>query len=653
MALAGGVLRAQTVPAPAPKAATSVRSSYAPRTAAAPTAAPDADSDQATTPPAPAPQAPTQPPLPRKMMRVPFARLNAERNGVLTVRGQERLRLETETGSVVVHTGAPGAIRYAVHIEADSREPDAQKMLDDFQVSAIARPGLATVTGRSMEFRRRARLWVTYDVSVPRTMRVEVSTRLGNVRVDGAAREVSLDTDAGDVSVGRVSGSARLVTKGGHIVAGDIGGDLRAETLGGHITVANVGGDAVLTTGGGHIRAGRISGTAQLDTGGGNVYVESAGGRVTASSAGGQINFGEAAGAIQAHTAGGGIRVLRVAGPMQLESNGGSILLTQVDNQVHASTGTGSITAWFVPNAKLASASELLSGQGDIFVYVPRSVSLTIDATVDSPGDHRIDADGTIPLKVRYVTTAAGKQLRGECAINGGGEVLKLRTTSGNIHLRSADALLSRQQALIDQQFQQQMALFERQIKLLSDQDPDEVRQEMKMAMDNLHHAQEMARATALAKTVMPPQAPQPKIPAGWTSTAPTAAAPAVAPMPPEPATPVVAPGMTDVWWMKLSAVWYGGVPVEYEEQQRRIVRPIAQPAYPEVAREAGIEGLVELRVLIDESGKVTDIRAVSGEPVLLQAAIDAVRQWKYRPLVIEKKPVKVMTVIRLDFKLQ
>ena len=586
-------------------------------------------------------------------MRAPFARLNAERNGVLTVRGQERLRLETDTGSVVVHTGEPGAVRYAVHIEADSREPDAQKMLDDFQVSATARPGLAIVSGRSMEFGRRARLWVNYDVSVPRTMRVEVSTRLGNVRVDGVAREVSLDTDAGDVSVGRVSGSARLVTKGGHIVAGDIGGDLRAETLGGHITVANVGGDAVLTTGGGHIRAGRISGTAQLDTGGGNVYVESAGGRVTASSAGGQINFGEAAGAIQAHTAGGGIRVLRVAGPMQLESNGGSILLTQVDNQVHASTGTGSITAWFVPNAKLASASELLSGQGDIFVYVPRSVSLTIDATVDAPGDHRIDADGTIPLKVRYVTTAAGKQLRGECAINGGGEVLKLKTTSGNIHLRSADALLVRQQALIDQQFQQQMVFFERQIKLLSDQDPDEVRQEMKMAMDNLHHTQEMARATALAKMPMPPDPQQPKVPSGWASTTPTAAAPAMAPMPPEPATPVIAPGMTDVWWMKLSAVWYGGVPVDYEEQQRRILRPVAQPAYPEVAREAGIEGLVELRVLIDETGKVTDIRAMSGEPVLLQAAIDAVRQWKYRPLVIEKKPVKVMTVIRLDFKLQ
>jgi len=650
MALAAGGLRAQTLPTPAPKAASGVRSSYAPRTATAPTAAPDADSDQATTPPAPTSQAPTQPPLPRKMVRVPIARLNAERNGVLTVRGPERLRLETETGSVVIHTGAPGAIRYAVHIEADSREPDAQKMLDDFQVAGVARPGMALITGRSMEFRRRARLWVTYDVSVPRTTRVEVSTRLGNVRVDGVAREVSLDTDSGDVSVGRVSGPARLVTKGGHIVAGDIGGDLRAETLGGHITVANVGGDAVLTTGGGHIRAGRISGTAQLDTGGGNVYVESAGGRVTASSAGGQINFGEAAGAIQAHTAGGGIRVLRVAGPMQLESNGGSILLTQVDNQVHASTGTGSITAWFVPNAKLASASELLSGQGDIFVYVPRSVSLTIDATVDSPGDHRIDADGTIPLKVRYVTTAAGKQLRGECAINGGGEVLKLKTTSGNIHLRSADALLSRQQALIDQQFQQQMALFELQIKRMSDQDPDEVRQEMKMAMDKLQRAQDLARTTPLARTPMPPQ---PKVPSEWISTTPSAAAPALAPMPPEAATPVVAPGMTDVWWMKLSAVWYGGVPVDYEEQQRRIVRPVAQPAYPEVAREAGIEGLVELRVLIDESGKLTDIRAVSGEPVLLQAAIDAVRQWKYRPLVIEKKPVKVMTVIRLDFKLQ
>ena len=590
-----------------------------------------------------------------RLARAPFAGIRASRKGMLTVRGAERLRLETETGSVLVHIGAPGAVQYEVQIQCESREPDAQTAVDDFQVVAMQRPMMLTLTGRSLARRVRARLWVSYDLTVPPSMRVEVNTHAGNIRVDGTAENVSLVTDGGDISVGRVTGPARLVTKGGHIIAGDIGGDLHAETLGGHITVANVGGDAVLTTGGGHIHAGKISGTAQLDTGGGNVYVESAGGRVTASSAGGLISFGEAAGAIQAHTSGGGIRVLRVAGPMQLDSSGGSILLTQVNNQVHASTGTGSITAWLVPNAKLQSASELQSGQGDILVYVPRNVALTIDATVESPGDHRIEADGSLPLKVKYINTAAGKTLHGECAVNGGGEVLHLKTISGNIRLRSADALFARQQALIDQQYRQQMLIFEKQINMLTEQDPDQIRKQMQQMIDQLKRSQEMARASTLREWAAADKASTSAAPPS--ESFPAAAMPAVVarvPVPADPvATPLPDPGTADVWWMKLNEMWYGGVRVDYNVQRRRILRPVAQPVYPEVAREAGIEGTVEMRVMIDEQGNVGDVRAISGEPVLVQAATDAVRQWKYRPFLLDNKPAKVVTVIKLEFKLQ
>lgn len=645
-ALAGGIAGAQTTLPTAPRARQ--RSSFTPPASPAPvaTAPAQAEPDEQQTP---------QPPSPSATAIGPISKIGATRTGLITVRGNERFRLETETGNILIHIGAAGTVRYEAHLLAENREGDAQRMLTDFQVVAQARPMMVTLTGRSMAFRSRGRLWISYDVTVPATMRVEVNTHAGNIRVDGTAMNVALVTDGGDISVGRVTGPARLITKGGHIIAGDIGGDLHAETLGGHITVANVGGDAVLTTGGGHIHAGRISGAAQLDTGGGNVYVESAGSRVTASSAGGLISFGEAAGAIQAHTSGGGIRVLRVAGPMQLDSNGGSILLTQVDNQVHASTGAGSITAWFVPNAKLVSASELQSGQGDILVYLPRGVALTIDATVESPGDHRIEADGALPLKVRYVTTAAGRTLHGECTVNGGGEVLHLKTISGNIRLRSADALLARQQALVDQQYRQQMVIFQQQLKRLTEEDPDQIRQQMEQMIAQLKLAQDMARASTVRQWTT--GAPTPLAIAPLGDVTPIGAAPVAAPptpyAPAEPPPTAAEPRTADVWWTKLNEIWYGGVPVEYGEQQRRIVRPVAQPAYPEVAREAGIEGTVEMRVTIDEQGKVIDIRSLSGDPVLVQAAMEAVRQWRYRPLVREHKPVKVITVVRLEFKLQ
>ncbi|HET9402514.1 MAG TPA: energy transducer TonB, partial [Candidatus Acidoferrales bacterium] len=328
--------------------------------------------------------------------------------------------------------------------------------------------------------------------------------------------------------------------------------------------------------------------------------------------------------------------------------------LTQVDNQVRASTGAGSITAWFVPNAKLQNASELQSGQGDILVYVPRNVALTIDATVESPGDHRIEADSTLPLKVKYVNTAAGRTLHGECAINGGGEVLHLKTISGNIRLRSADAMLARQQALIDQQYRQQMVIFQQQLRRLTEEDPDQIRQQMAQAIADLKRAQDMARATTIqqwtaqmpATSALAPQAGTPAMAAAPATTPAPETWPATTPQPPES-------GTADVWWMKLNEIWYGGVRVDYDEQQRRILRPVAQPAYPEVAREAGIEGTVEMRVTIDEQGKVIDIRLLSGEPALVQAAMNAVRQWRYRPYLVDRKPAKVVTVIRLEFKLQ
>jgi TonB family protein len=76
------------------------------------------------------------------------------------------------------------------------------------------------------------------------------------------------------------------------------------------------------------------------------------------------------------------------------------------------------------------------------------------------------------------------------------------------------------------------------------------------------------------------------------------------------------------------------------------------QPQYPDDAREAHIQGAVVLKALIDANGNVEDLTLVSGHPLLAPAALEAVKQWKYRPYSLNGQPVKVETQITVNFQL-
>ncbi len=98
-------------------------------------------------------------------------------------------------------------------------------------------------------------------------------------------------------------------------------------------------------------------------------------------------------------------------------------------------------------------------------------------------------------------------------------------------------------------------------------------------------------------------------------------------------------------------AYLWGAIRVEPAEQDRRLTHAIA-PQYPEVARLAGIEGDVTLRVLVDEDGTIRDIATLSGPPVLARAAVRAVEQWRYAPVLVDGHPVGVVTTVTLAFRL-
>jgi TonB family protein len=75
-------------------------------------------------------------------------------------------------------------------------------------------------------------------------------------------------------------------------------------------------------------------------------------------------------------------------------------------------------------------------------------------------------------------------------------------------------------------------------------------------------------------------------------------------------------------------------------------------PAYPTEAKDQGIQGVVLMNVRIDKQGRVSSAEVVSGEPSLAAAAVEAVRQWKYRPYLLNGKPVEVETQVQVSFTL-
>jgi protein TonB len=76
------------------------------------------------------------------------------------------------------------------------------------------------------------------------------------------------------------------------------------------------------------------------------------------------------------------------------------------------------------------------------------------------------------------------------------------------------------------------------------------------------------------------------------------------------------------------------------------------QPTYPVLARQARVQGAVELRALISKTGTIENLVVIRGHPMLAVAAKEAVRQWRYRPYLLNHDPVEVETEITVNFLL-
>ena len=230
----------------------------------------------------------------------PGGHVTKDLSGVVETGENLTLRLNTDLGSVHVislERGAAPLVRYSVHIETDAHQPQATQLLEHYVLSVQSSPSGIEITGnlpqQVLHGGNGAQFWVHFEVVVPASYGLDVSTGAGDILTSDVGGAATLATEGGNIVTGKLStnlleasqrhahsgmrAGAKLQTEGGHIQVERAEGGLNAFTAGGHINTGYIQGEAILHSGGGHIRAAGIGGKADLTTEGGNITVGKAG----------------------------------------------------------------------------------------------------------------------------------------------------------------------------------------------------------------------------------------------------------------------------------------------------------------------------------------------------------------------------------------
>jgi len=200
------------------------------------------------------------------------------------------------------------------------------------------------------------------------------------------------------------SASAEIAASGGRVEVSNLDGAVRAKSSGGGIHVADLGGEATLESSGGRVEAERVEGDVDAKSSGGAVEVRQIGGSARLRSSGGSVDGEEIGGDVEAASSGGGVRIREAHGAVVADSSGGPV-------KVAFASGN-------------SSGGSIGSSGGGVDVRLDAAAAVDLDA-VASGGSVSSDLGVTVHGKIQRDT------LKGE--INGGGPLLKLRSSGGGI----------------------------------------------------------------------------------------------------------------------------------------------------------------------------------------------------------------------------
>lgn len=353
-------------------------------------------------------------------------------NGVLSPAGHV-LRVTTDVGNVHVKGGAQ-ELRWVVTKRSyAASEQEARKQFERFRVTATRRNETSTLDGsRSGGYMRR--FSVDIVVEVPRDMQlINVASDGGNVVVSSTNGRVEVVTAGGTVNLDDINGSVRARTAGGNIQIGNVNAEVLIKSGGGNVNIANAKHVDVSTLGG-NIAVGNVAGGV-IQTGAGSIGVHHSEGELKVSTAGGSIDIGDVTGALHIETGGGNIHVGGAKGHVVAMTGGGNIELYKLAKGALAQSGAGSITAEFIAGRGAFTDSGLRTTAGDVVVYLA-NVPCTIHAASEIASGRGIRTD----FPELKITSEGGdfgpKTMYLDGALNGGGPVLKVRTSIGQIEFR-------------------------------------------------------------------------------------------------------------------------------------------------------------------------------------------------------------------------
>ncbi len=353
--------------------------------------------------------------------------------------GVKNLRVKVDMGTVIVRGGQQQGINYVIHTRfGNSNEQDARRQFEQYKITAYVKGDTAWIVGDWEGGRQPRHCSSEFSVMVPREMAL-----------------VKLETDGGNVEATGVDGKVEAQSGGGSLHLDDIGGGAYAETGGGSIEVGTVRGELGLHTGGGSIEVHHAEGKVTAETGGGSVEIQSGSQGAIIETGGGSIELHQCNGRVKVSTGGGSVDLSDIGGPADISTGGGSIHLSSAKGHVTAETGGGGIELYGVPSARAETGaggvvvklvnnggdrhdSDLETGAGDITVYIASNVAVNVRASVDIANGHRITSD----FPEIHISSEGGqwepKTVSAEGKLNGGGPVLKVHTSTGDICFKRA-----------------------------------------------------------------------------------------------------------------------------------------------------------------------------------------------------------------------
>ncbi|MGA8491954.1 MAG: hypothetical protein WB711_16120 [Terriglobales bacterium] len=348
----------------------------------------------------------------------------------------KNLKVKVDIGSVRVEGGTQPSINYVIRNHSYSGSEDkARHEFDNYKISAYVRGDTAWIVG-DWEGGRPHKFSGDFVVNVPREMdEIKIETEGGNVSTNGVTGRVDAESGGGSIRMDDIGGAINAETGGGGIDVGSVGSDVSLHTGGGSIKINSAKGKIEAESGGGSVSIVSGSHGAVLETGGGSIQVERCAGHVKVSTGGGSIDLGDIDGPVEMETGGGSIRLASAKGPVRAETGGGTIELNGVPS-AHAETGGGGIVAKFVASNGERKDSQLETSAGDITVYLAPNMNISVRASIEVANGHNIRSDFP-DIRVSSEGGDYGpKTVTAEGNLNGGGPVLKVSTTTGDINFR-------------------------------------------------------------------------------------------------------------------------------------------------------------------------------------------------------------------------